>query len=66
MFELMIGIDAVQRRSGRSFGAHRRPAPKRRVAAVRLSAAAILRALADRIEPLGAGRTPEPAGVRPR
>jgi hypothetical protein len=66
MFDLMIGTDAVQRRTRRSFETQARRAPKRPVAAVRLGAAARLRALADRIEPVGAGGTPEVAGAHPR
>jgi hypothetical protein len=66
MFDLMIGTDAVQRRTKRSFVTQTEPAPKRRVARVRRNAAAGLRGLADRIEPVGAGRTSEPAGAYPR
>ena len=66
MFDLMLGTDAVQRRTRRTFESQAKPASKRRVAAVRLGAAARLRALADRIEPVGAGRASEPAGAYPR
>ena len=66
MIDLMIGIDGVQRTSRRSFHGQAKPARKRRVAHVRLSAAAGLRALADRVEPVGAGRASEPVGAYPR
>ncbi len=69
MFDVMIGTDAVRRRTRRSFEADARQAPKRnvgRVAVMRATAAAGLRTLADRLEPVGAGRTSEPAGAYPR
>jgi hypothetical protein len=66
MIDLIIGIDGVQRTSRRSFHGQAKPARKRRVAHVRRSAAAGLRAPADRIEPIGAGRASEPAGAHPR
>lgn len=70
MFDLMIGTDAVQRRTRQSLETEARQAPKRnrgRVAlVVRVTTAAGLRALADRLEPVGAGRTSEPAGAHPR
>jgi hypothetical protein len=66
MFDLMIGADAVQRRTKRAFETQVQRSPKRRVAGVRLGAAAGLRALADRIEPVGAGGAPEVAGAHPR
>jgi hypothetical protein len=66
MFELFIGTDAVQRRTQGRFEGSQKPAPKRRVASVRIGVAVRLRALADRIEPVGAGRPAEPAGAHPR
>jgi hypothetical protein len=62
MFDLMIATDAVQRRSRQAFSS----APKRRLVRVRVNAAARLRALADRLEPVGAGRSSEPAGAYQR
>jgi hypothetical protein len=51
MFDLMIGIDSVQRSTRRAFP-RRSAAPARaKVGSVRVYAAAALRALADRIEP---------------
>ena len=61
MFDLMLGTDAVQRRTRQAFASQDRRAPKRRVTLMRVSAAARLRALADRIEPVGAGGASEPA-----
>lgn len=58
MFDLMIGTDAVQRRTRRSFDSHDQKASKRRVVLVRATAAARLRTLADRLEPVGAIRPP--------
>jgi hypothetical protein len=63
VFDLMIGIDNVQRRTRRSFDSHDQKAPKRRIVLVRAAAAARLRTLADRLEPVSAGR---PAGAYPR
>jgi hypothetical protein len=66
MFELFVGTDAVQRRTQGRFEGPQRPARRRPVAAVRVGAAVRLRAVADRIEPVGAGRPSEPAGAHPR
>jgi hypothetical protein len=62
MFDLMIGIDGVRRRTRRSFDGDALPAPNRRLGSVRLTAAAALRSLAERIEPIGARRPAEVAG----
>ena len=51
MFDLMIGIDGVQRRTRRSLEGRRTGAPQRSIGFVRVSVALGLRALADRIEP---------------
>jgi hypothetical protein len=59
MFDLMIATDAVQRRTQQAYSS----APKRRLTRMRINAAARLRALADRLEPVGAGRSSEPAGA---
>jgi hypothetical protein len=54
MLDLMIGTDAVQRRTRRSLETGARQEPKRsrrQIAPVRMTTAAALRALADRLEP---------------
>jgi hypothetical protein len=66
MFDLMLGIDGVQQRTKRTFETRTPKAPKRRVVLVRVTVAAGLRALADRLEPVGAGRASEVAGAYPR
>ena len=63
MIDLMIGIDGVQRRTRKTFddGKDQR-ARQRPVATVRTTTAATLRALAERIEPVG---TPATITTRP-
>jgi len=53
MFDLMIGIDGVQRRTRRSFEQGSSRSRKRHSAAWRTTVAAALRAAADRVEPAG-------------
>lgn len=64
MFDLMLGRDAVQRRMRGSFKSEGPRAPKRGhgwLATVRVTAAAALRALADRLEPSYPRGASEPA-----
>ena len=57
MFDLMIGIDGVQRRTRQSFDRPAESAAKRRISTLRAAAAEALRTVADRLEPVG---TPAP------
>jgi hypothetical protein len=57
VLDLMIGIDGVQRRTRQTFNRNNQQARKRPTATVRTTVAATLRALADRIEPVGAAAT---------
>jgi hypothetical protein len=66
MFELMIGTDAVRRRTQRSFGTEAERPSKRPFTLLRVTTAAGLRALADRVEPVTAGRPSEVAGAYSR
>jgi hypothetical protein len=51
MFDLIIGIDNVQRSTRRGFQRPSAPSRRAKAARVRTYAAAALRALADRVEP---------------
>jgi hypothetical protein len=55
MFDLMIGTDAVQRRTQRSFASRPHRGSRRSIAVARAKAATGLRTLADRIEPAPRG-----------
>ena len=63
MFDLMIGTDAVRRRTQRSFATEAQRASKRPLTLLRVTTASGLRALADRIEPVTARTPSEVAGA---
>ena len=57
VFDLMIGIDGVQRRTRQSLDRPAESAAKRRISTLRAAAAEALRTLANRLEPVGTPAT---------